>query len=122
MRRLELIGAPTSAGAHGPGQEKAPAALRQAGLVEALQRGGMDVEDGGDLAVTRFQADPTHRTQQSLERVAAVARRVAGRVKSVKNTGRIPMVLGGECTITIGVIAGLLGGAPDDLGLLYVDG
>jgi len=34
---LGLIGVPSSAGAHGPGQEKAPGALRQAGLLGALR-------------------------------------------------------------------------------------
>jgi hypothetical protein len=32
MRRLHVIGAPTSAGAHAPGQERGPEALRAAGL------------------------------------------------------------------------------------------
>jgi arginase len=31
-----LLGVPSSAAAHGPGQEKAPAALRGAGLLDAL--------------------------------------------------------------------------------------
>ena len=32
MRRLHVIGAPTSAGAYAPGQERGPEALRAAGL------------------------------------------------------------------------------------------
>ena len=34
--RLVIIGAPSSAGAYAPGQEKAPAALRATGLLEFL--------------------------------------------------------------------------------------
>ena len=119
--RFELIGVPTSAGAHGPGQEKAPAALREAGLVEALRAVGLDLEVGGDLPVTLFQPDAEHRKQQSVDRVAAVATQVAGRIEA-RDRGRIPLVIGGDCTITLGVISGLLRGMPDDLGLLYLDG
>ncbi len=36
-RTLGLIGVPSSAGAHAPGQEKAPEYLRHAGLVERLE-------------------------------------------------------------------------------------
>jgi arginase len=119
---FELIGVPTSAGAHGPGQEKAPLALRQAGLVEALRGAGLDLVDGGDLPVTRFQPDPGQRKQQSVGRVTEVAMQVAGRVQALRERGRIPLVLGGDCTITLGVISGLLRGMPRDLGLLYLDG
>jgi arginase len=33
MRSVAVIGVPTSAGAFAPGQEQAPAALREAGLI-----------------------------------------------------------------------------------------
>lgn len=120
--RFELIGVPTSAGAHGPGQEKAPAALRHAGLIEALRAAGLDLEDGGDLPVTRFQPDPGHRQQQNVDKVTAVATQVATRIEALRDHGRIPLLLGGDCTITLGVITGLLRKMPDDVGLLYLDG
>jgi arginase len=40
-----LLGVPTSAGAFAPGQERAPAALRDAGLLERLGEAGAKVED-----------------------------------------------------------------------------
>jgi len=46
---------------------------------------------------------------------------VADRIEA-RDRGRIPLVIGGDCTITVGVISGLLRGMPDDLGLLYLDG
>jgi arginase len=119
--RVGLIGVPSSAGAHGPGQEKAPAALRKAGLVGALRETGLELEDLGDLAVTRFQPDPANRKRQSQSRVIKVARQVADVVASAVERELVPLVLGGDCTITLGVIAGLLRHQPD-LGLLYFDG
>jgi arginase len=118
---LGLIGVPSSAGAHGPGQEKAPGALRQAGLLGALRESGLTVEDLGDLPVTRFQPDPANRKSQSLSRVVMVARQVADRVATAVDRDLVPLVLGGDCSITLGVVAGLLRRQPD-LGLIYFDG
>ena len=58
---LGLLGVPSSAAAHGPGQEKAPAALRRAGLPERLVAAGVHVVDYGDLPVVRWRPDPDQR-------------------------------------------------------------
>ncbi len=62
MRRtLGLIGVPSSAGAHWPGQEKAPRALREAGLVERLESLGLEVFASSPrfagLTITEFNPD-----------------------------------------------------------------
>jgi arginase len=119
--RLGLIGVPSSAGAHGPGQEKAPAALREAGLLGALREMGLEIDDLGDLPVTRFVPDPVDRKRQSRDAVLQVARQVADAVATAAARGLIPLVLGGDCTITLGVVAGLVRRQPD-LGLIYFDG
>jgi arginase len=118
--RFGLIGVPSSAGAHGPGQEKAPRALRKAGLLGALREAGLDLEDLGDLPATRFTPDRTNRKRQSHARVLKVARQVAEAVAGAVERDLIPFVIGGDCTITLGAVAGLLRHQPD-LGLIYVD-
>jgi len=45
-RRLDVVGAPSSAGACAPGQERAPAAIRAAGLLASLAERGVAVTDG----------------------------------------------------------------------------
>ena len=119
--KFGLIGVPSSAGAHGPGQEKAPSALRQAGLLGALREAGLEVEDLGDLPVVRFAPDRVERRRQSQSQVVKVARQVAEAVARAVERELIPIVLGGDCTITLGVVAGLLRHQPD-LGLIYFDG
>ena len=119
--KFGLIGVPSSAGAHGPGQEKAPSALRTAGLVGALREAGLELEDLGDLPMVRFAPDRVERKRQSLSQVVKVARQVAHAVERAVERELIPIVLGGDCTITIGVVAGLLRHQPD-LGLIYFDG
>ena len=118
---LGLVGVPTSAGTHGPGQEKAPGALRAAGLVRALEAAGAEVRDEGDLPVAMYRAAVADPRQRDLEGVAEVAGRVAGRVAELLGRGMTPLVLGGDCTITLGVVAGFARHT-DDLGLLYFDG
>jgi arginase len=117
----ELVGAPSSAGAHHAGQELAPAALRRAGLVGRLRSGGVPVRDGGDLPVTPFVADPGHPRARNLTAVVAAADALADRVAGVVRAGRRPLVVGGDCTLTLGVMAGV-GRSYDDAGLVYVDG
>jgi arginase len=118
---IALIGVPTSAGSHGPGQENAPQALRRAGLVEGLRAAGLEVEDHGDLPTTRHQAHAADPRQRNLDRVVEVAARVADRVHAALDRGQRPLVLGGDCTITLGVVAGFARHG-DDLSLVYFDG
>jgi arginase len=120
-QRLGLIGIPSSVGAHWPGQEKAPRALREAGLVEYVEERGLRVTDRGDLPRARFRPDPERRHPQNLAAVVDVARSVADRVEVTLRAGEVPLVIGGDCTIELGVITGFLR-AGEDPGLLYFDG
>jgi arginase len=126
MSKIGIIGAASSAGARRTGQERGPQALRQAGLLERLEDAGLDVVDLGDLPLVAYQPDPDHPNAQNLHLVSAVARQLADRVEGCARAGMKPIVLGGDCTITLGVLAGLL--RPDDirshdsLGLMYFDG
>ena len=115
-RKLTILGAPTSAGPHNPGQEKAPAAWRAAGLIEELRAAGLDVEDRGDLPAAPFRPVQPVDGLRDVDRVVEVARGVASEVAAIRADGRLPLVLGGDCTITLGALAGFGGG------LVYFDG
>ncbi len=119
--RLSLIGVPSSAGARQTGQERAPAAFRSAGLLERLRAKGLDVADLGDLSPISFRPDPQHPRRQNAALVVDVARQAADRVDQARANRRLPLVLGGDCSLSLGVIAGLLRHHPG-LGLLYFDG
>ena len=120
-RTYSIIGVPSAAGAHSPGVEKAPQALRSAGLVDSLRRRGAAVDDSrGDLAPRPFSVDRDHRYAQNVGGVAQVARALAGEVESVVAGGDLPLVLGGDCTILLGVLAGRVR-RQDSTGLVYLD-
>ncbi|TCO55600.1 arginase [Actinocrispum wychmicini] len=112
---------PSSAGTHGPGQEKAPAALRAAGLVDRLEAAGIPVTDHGDLPVEPFRADRERRNRQNVDRVAAVVRSVSVALRPLLDAPALPVLIGGDCTITLGAMAALVDKWPD-AGLLYFDG
>lgn len=123
-RTIHLIGAPTSAAAHWPGQEKAPAALRDAGITAHIRNSGRDLVDKGDLPLSRWQVRRTsHNGHQvnNLDETTVVARRVADAVRTSLVEEGFPLVLGGDCTITVGAFAGALYAGLDPA-LVYVDG
>jgi arginase len=120
-RVVSVIGAPSSAGAYAPGQEEAPAALRAAGLLEALaSTPGCEVRDAGDLPAFRWQPDRAERTAQNLAEVAATAGRVRDAVAPILRSGAFALVLGGDCTVGVGTVAGSVA-AGGVTGLLYLD-
>lgn len=119
--RIALIGVPSSAGARQLGQEQAPRCLRLAGLTEGLQSKGLDVLDLGDLPEVSFSPDPRNPRRQNLELVRRVLEQVAGAVESASASGAWPLVVGGDCTVTIGVLAGLTRRL-ERVGLMYFDG
>jgi arginase len=120
-RTIGLIGVPSSAGAHWPGQDKAPRALREAGMVGRLEAVGLSVVDHGDLPRARFRPDREHRNPQNLKTVVEVACLVADRVEEALLADEIPLVVGGDCTIELGVLSGFVR-AGRDPALLYLDG
>jgi arginase len=118
MAALGVLGVPTSAGAFAPGQELAPAALREAGLLDRLRAGGVEVADLGDSPVWRWRPDTARPRAQNLAEVARIARETGDRVARARLDQRPLLVLGGDCTIELGTVAGHV---DDDVGLVYFD-
>src|SRR5687767_2676847 len=117
---LAVIGAPSSAGAYAPGQEKAPVAFRRHGLVAALESLGLNVADHGDVAEFRWRPDPGRPKAANLPAVRETSVAVAAKVAEALGRGEFVLVLGGDCTVEIGVVAGALSGS-SSVGLIYVD-
>jgi arginase len=120
-RRVTVLGAATSAGTHHAGQESAPDALRAGGFVERLQAAGLTVTDLGNVVQETFRVDAGHRGARNVTAAVRAARAVADAVEQAASDGSVLLMLGGDCTITLGVLAGLQRVAPDT-GLVYFDG
>jgi arginase len=119
--RIGLIGVPFNSTGLPGGEARAPAALRAAGLIEALRRVA-DVRDYGDIALPESspERDPTIgiiAPANLAEMVAAVRVLVAQAI----GDGTVPLVIGGECPLLLGCLAA----ARDTygrVGLFFVDG
>lgn len=120
MGKLALIGAPTSAGAFAPGQEKAPEVLRQVGLVERLSAAGIVVDDLGDTPRFRWTPDLTAPSAQNGDAVRHAVADVARVVEKAYGSADVVLVVGGDCTIEFGTVSGMLA-LNERIGLVYYD-
>jgi arginase len=119
MGTITLVEAPTSAGAYAPGQEDGPSALVDAGLVERLEKAGLVVHRGGRVSPFRWRPDQESPRAANAGAVIERASQVAALVRSAPAEG-IVVVLGGDCTVGVGTVAGLVDRA-GSLGVVYVD-
>ena len=105
-KKIALIGAPSSAAAFSMGSEKAPAALRTAGLAEKLQAAGYEVVDHGDCAPRLFADDDEHRRARNLAEIVAGLNDLKVRAELAVKSGGLVLVLGGDCAQVIGLLTG----------------
>jgi arginase len=106
-KKIALIGAPSSAAAFSAGSEKAPAALRAAGLAEKLQGIGYEVVDYGDCAPRHFADDEEHRRARNLPEIVAGLNDLKTRAELAVKSGALVLVLGGDCAQVIGLLTGV---------------
>lgn len=114
MTRLAVFDAPIDCSGAGRAEEHAPAALRAAGVVERL-----GARDAGE-AEARMH-DSRRDPETGVIGAAAVRRAadaIAARLSEVLDTGETPLILGGDCTLLLGVFQAL----PSGCGLWFVDG
>jgi len=121
VSRIFIVGVPSSAASYAAGQDLAPAALRSAGLLTRLAAAGLEVRDEGDLPHQVWKPDREHPLAQNADQATASVRELADRLGPLLAGGDFGLVIGGNCTIALGIMAALRrleAGAP---GLLYVD-
>jgi arginase len=119
-RTIGYLGVPTSLGSYSAGQEKAPKTFRDAGFPEMLRKEGLTVVDYGDLPVRRWRPDKKNVLAQHWEAVVACAQETDAHLAEPVRQGHIPVVIGGNCTIELGVVAANLRKS-ESLGLIYLD-
>lgn len=103
-----LVGAPTDVGAGVRGAGMGPEALRVAGIVQALQRQGVDVFDAGNLVGPANPAVGPEQGYRHLHQCVAWNRLVHDAVAAVLEEGRLPILLGGDHSIGVGSISAVV--------------
>jgi arginase len=117
---LTIIGVPSSAGAYAPGQEKTPGAMRAAGLIPLLEAEGIRVIDNGDIPVCRWEVDKDNKRAMNVGAVTNIAKAVSKKISQSLMDKKKALVVGGDCTIELGVVAGCLDHT-ENIGLIYID-
>ncbi len=114
MARWAIVDAPLNGSGAGRGEEHAPATLRAAGLVERLR-----ARDAGeaDARIRDTRRDPDTGVVGAVE-VRRASNAIASRVREVLEARERPLILGGDCTLLLGVFQAL----PRGCGLWFVDG
>jgi len=103
--KIALIGACSSAAAFLAGTEKAPAALRAAGLIAKLREAGFEVNDLGDCPTRMFADDEDHRRARNLPAIVAGLNDLKLHAETAIKSGALVLVLGGDCAQVIGLLA-----------------
>jgi arginase len=119
-KKIVLLGAPTSAAALRAGHERAPAALRAAGLVARLERAGFEVVDAGDVATRLYQPDDEHPRARNFPAVLEVLHDLRPRVEVAIKSGALPLVISGDCITVLAILAGARR-YYRSIGLVYMD-
>jgi arginase len=104
--KIAVLGAPTSAAAMSAGNEAAPTALRSAGLIQALRSAGYEVADLGDDPIQTFQPDTESPRARNIPAVLKSIEALKPRVEQAVKSGALPVILSGDCSIALAVVAG----------------
>lgn len=113
-KKVKIFGVPLDLGTRKLGVDMGPTAIRHAGLHDALAYNSIEYVDYGDLYI------PHVSHQHPKESIKQVSDELAALVSDAAEAGYIPVVLGGDHSVSIGSIAGA-SKAVDRLGVLWFD-
>ncbi|MBB3411965.1 arginase [Rhizobium sp. BK316] len=106
-RSVILIGIPLEEGSGRRGAGMGPTALRIAGIDKALIDLGHDVVDMGDLNVVPARDLPNHAKAHNLRTVGAYTRALEAATYDAAKSGRFPLILGGDHSLSMGSVSGM---------------
>ncbi|MBI4569022.1 MAG: arginase [Planctomycetes bacterium] len=120
-RRVRIIGAPLDLGANRRGTDMGPSAIRYAGLGESLARLGYEVTDAGNIAAAVAESHhPGDGVMKFHAEICRTCATLSDTVHAAVKAGEIPVVLGGDHSVAMGTIDGLLREAAE-VGVLWFD-
>jgi arginase len=107
-RTIAVLGAALDLGQGRRGVDMGPSAIRYAGLVGRLAELGLGVHDLGTVAEDPIEAlDEGDSHAKYLAQILVVCSEIADRVEGRCRAGELPLVLGGDHSLALGVFGGL---------------
>jgi len=118
--QIDIIGVPIDLGADRRGVDMGPSAIRYAHLHQKLRELGYTLEDKGNIEVPiQETCSITDSRLKYIDCIIPMARRVAGAVATSIQSHHLPVVLGGDHSLSAGSIRGAA--KHKKLGLIWVD-
>ena len=131
---VEIIGVPMDLGGSRLGVDMGPSAIRYAGLIGKLSEIGYRVRDRGNIRVAdpdeglatqafkKVDGERMFRGPRAhyVEEIVRACEELATVVADIVRAGNIPLVLGGDHSMTMGTLAGLAR-AGKQPGVIYID-
>lgn len=121
-KNMSIIGVPMDLGQSRRGVDMGPSAIRYAGILERLEDLQHDINDLGDVVISR--PDNKYERQEgdlrNLKQVAEGNGKLAEMVDQEIKNNRFPLVLGGDHSIAIGSLAGIAKHY-ENLGVIWYD-
>lgn len=112
-KTVSLIGIPLEEGSGRGGCAMGPAALRIAGIAQALLDLGYTVEDRGDLRPAPADDLPQMERARKLDVVGAFTRVIEAETYAAASRGSVPVMLGGDHSLSMGSVSGMARHARD---------
>jgi arginase len=94
--------------------------LREAGLLEALRATGARVVNLSDLSLFPYAEDPAHPKARNAEVAACAVRAAADEMTRALAEG-FTVLLGGDCSLASGMVAGARRALGEPVGLIFLD-
>lgn len=117
---MAVFGVPSAAGGRGAGVADAPFRLREAGLLDALREDGLRVANLSDLSLFPFREDPENPRCRNAAVAACAVRAAADEMTRALAEG-FTLVLGGDCSLVAGTVAGAAKALGRPVGLVFLD-
>jgi arginase len=124
-KAVSILGVPLGYGASMAGVDIGPAALRVARISQRISRLGYTVNDLGDLRLERPQSFPEVDDKLKYVReISNACEQLTTEVKTILESGQLPLILGGDHSIAIGSFSGVAAHfkkLDQSLGLIWFD-
>ena len=118
--QIDIIGVPIDLGADRRGVDMGPSAIRYAHLHQKLEELGYTLEDKGNIEAPILETcEITDPRLKYIDCIIPMGRRIAGAVATSMQSGRFPLVLGGDHSLSFGSIRGAA--KQRKLGVIWID-
>src|SRR3989442_3977015 len=108
--KVRLLGGAMDLGPGRRGGDMGPSAVREAGLQARIKQLGHQVEDIGNIFVKQAEEQPYgEKRAKYLNEIAETCRGLAELVQKTLEEGFVPVALGGDHSIAVGVVSGVSG-------------